>query len=97
MLTLTDLHQTLADDRHLGWGYACCQDLGATTLARLDKAIIAVANEMSLDYEDLFHWSNSKHGRWLFDSVYGNSNPPTRATVRILLNPQTIELSKEDW
>ncbi len=94
-LTTTDLHETLADERHGGWGYACCSDLPRSKREPLDRAIIGVANEMNLDRERLFHWSNSKYGRWLYDAVYGNDKPPTRATVRELLNPEAMRLATE--
>lgn len=93
-LTVTDLRQTLADERHLGFGYACCSDLPETTRERLDRAVVAVANELHLSPEDLFHWSNSKYGRWLYDAVQGNDKPPTRATVRDLLNPEAVRLAE---
>ncbi len=95
MLTVQDLHETLADERHLGFGYACCRDLPEATADRLDRAIVAVANEMELDRETLFHWSNSKYGRWLYDAVYGREEPPTQKTVRGLLNEAAIRRATE--
>ena len=93
-LTVDDLHRTLEDDRHLGWGYAeVAEYVHGRRREQLDRAIVAVANEQGLDYEILFHWSNSKHGRWLSDAVHGCNAPPTRATVRGLLNPSTIAAS----
>lgn len=97
MLTVQDLHRTLNDERHLGWGYACCAtQLAGDKLERLDRAIVAVANELGLGYEELFAWSNSKHGRWLADNVYGCSEPPTQATVRRLLNRAAVAASLVD-
>lgn len=90
-LTADDLNRTLADERHLGWGYQCCLDIeSATTRARLERAVVAVANEQQLDYERLFRWSNSKWGRWLYDGVRGCGEPPTRATVRRYLNERSV-------
>lgn len=86
-LTVEDLHATLEDEDHLGFGYACCHDdLPAGKLRRLDAAIVAVANEEHLSHEDLFKWSNSKYGRWLADAVHGRDATPTRETVRQLLS-----------
>jgi hypothetical protein len=96
MLTVDDLHATLADERHLGFGYACCDVLPPGKRERLDRAIVAVANQLELDRETLFHWSNSKHGRWLADAAYGRDEPATRATVRTLLNPEAVAASLPD-
>lgn len=91
-LTVRDLNRTLADPRHLGFGYASTTTYGLTGARRdrLDRAVVAVANELGLDYEALFAWSNSKFGRWLADDVYGCGAPPTRTTVRKLLNRRAI-------
>jgi hypothetical protein len=89
MLTTTDLHATLDDPRHGGWGYACCSLLSDSVRDRLDRAIVAVANELGLTHAELFTWSNSKHGRWLADSL-GDSSP-TRATVRLELSREIID------
>lgn len=90
MLDLHDLHRTLWDDRHLGWGYQCCDVLSPAKRRRLDAAIVAVANECGLDYERLFVWSNSKWGRWLADGTHGCDEPCSRATVRRYLNDEII-------
>jgi hypothetical protein len=82
-LTVADLHATLADERHLGWGYACTSDITSTyKRAALDRAIVGVANEEGLTAEELFQWSNSKWGRWLTDDIIGRDGQPSRATVR---------------
>lgn len=94
-LTVEDLHATLLDDRHLGFGYSYCEHLSPGTRERVDRAVVAVANELGLDRETLFHWSNSKYGRWLYDAVYGRSEPPTRTTVRELLNPEAVAAATE--
>ena len=91
MLTVSDLHDTLAHPEHLGFGYACCHDLPPSKLDRLDRAIVGVANELGLSIAELFTWSNSKHGRWLADRVYGNDAPPTRATVRRELSREIVD------
>lgn len=88
MLTNSDITRTLSDERHLGWGFACCSDMGDSKYSRLVAAVTAVANELGLDYELLFMWSNSKHGRWLADDL--SSAPPTRATVRRHLSANII-------
>lgn len=94
-LSVEDLHRTLEDERHLGFGYACCDVVTGSRAGRLDSAIVYVANELGLSYEDLFHWSNSKYGRWLADGVYGRDESPTRATVRHYLNPEAVRVSQE--
>jgi hypothetical protein len=80
-LTTTSLQNVLADERHLGFGYATSDVLPPSRRERLDRAVVAVANDLGLDEETLFHWTNSKYGRWLVDLVYGNDAPPTQATV----------------
>lgn len=86
-----DLQMALEDDRHLGFGYATADVIGSASRRRsLDRAVVAVANEVGLDSETLFHWTNSKWGRWLVDGVHGRNEPPTRATVRAYLNPSAV-------
>jgi hypothetical protein len=95
-LSTEDLQRTLSDERHLGWGYACCGDIESeSTKERLDRAVVAVANDLGLDYEVLFHWSNSKYGRWLADGIIGCGESATRATVRRYLNPDAITAATE--
>jgi hypothetical protein len=89
-LTTADLEATLDDGRHLGFGYACSRDLAARTRARLDRAVVAVANELGLDAEQLFQWANSKGGRWLTDAVAGRDEAATRATVRKYLSADFV-------
>lgn len=95
MLTVADLHATLEDERHLGWGYACTRDLGESVVARLDRNVVHVANELGLDYERLFHWANSKYGRWLTDGLWGRAERPTRETVRVYLNGDAVAKAME--
>lgn len=92
-LRVEDLERALADERHLGWGYAGRGYLAKATADRLDRAVVTAANELGLDYETLFHWTNSKNGRWLADAAC-DQNRPTSAEIRDLartyLNPATI-------
>lgn len=89
-LTVEDLRKALyEDDRHLGWGYGESSYLPEGKRNRLDRAVVAVANELGLDYESLFHWSNSKYGRHLCDTAIYES--PTRETVRGYLNRKAID------
>lgn len=95
-LTTDDLERTLADDRHLGFGYACTLDIASSSKrVSLDRAIVAVANELGLDYEQLFDWSNSKYGRWLADAVVGRGAKPNRETVRYFLNEDALAVLAE--
>lgn len=82
-LTVEDLHDVLNDDRHYGWGYATSRHLSESRRARLDRAVVAVANELGLTHEDLFVWADSKYGRWLVDHASSTAN---RAVVREYLN-----------
>lgn len=66
MLTTNDLDRALRDPRHLGSGWAYANTvLGADDVANANDLIIEHANELRIGYEDLFEWSNSKHGRYL--------------------------------
>lgn len=90
-ITTENIGQALADERHLGFGYACTRDISsASKKAQLDNAVAGVANELGLDAETFFHWTNSKLGRWLADGVLGRGEPPTKETVRKYLNPEAV-------
>jgi hypothetical protein len=92
MISTDTIERALADGRHLGFGYACTRDIESESKRqRLDRATVAVANELGLDDETFFHWANSKYGRWLADAVLGRDEPPTKATVRQYLNPPAVE------
>lgn len=95
VLTTDDLDACLADDDHLGWGYAIASDLSNSKRERLDRAVVAVANELGLSKRDLFHWTNSKYGRWLVDGIYGRDESPSKASVRHYLNPEAMKVLKE--
>ena len=96
MLTVADLHATLNDGRHLGFGYAEVDIyVEGKTREQLDATIVEVANELGMSREDLFHWSNSKYGRWMGDAVYGRNAPPNRETVESLLSPEAIRFSQD--
>jgi hypothetical protein len=77
-----------ADDRWSGFGYlgerrnvlasirAGERPAGELeALADIDERVLAHAERMGLDYEGLFAWANSKHGRWLADVTLGGSGP----------------------
>lgn len=87
-LTQDDLDAALADERHLGFGYAGRQHLDADTRAQLDKGVLEVANMLVLTREDLFHWTNSKYGRWLCD--HASDGNTSLGRVSDYLNPDTI-------
>lgn len=89
MLTTTDLHDALDDERHNGWGYACSRWIERDAQRNLlDRNVVAVANELGLSREGLFQWADSKYGRHLCDDVNGRA--PTRARVRVYLNAAAI-------
>jgi hypothetical protein len=94
-LSLEDLDATLEDERHNGWGYATKSgSLDLRPEAQLDCAVIDVANELGLSYDDLFIWTDSKYGRWLVDTVAGQT--PTKTTVRKYLNQEAIDQLREE-
>lgn len=91
-LTTADVERTLLDDRHLGFGYASSLHLPHALRARLDASVVAVANELGLDYEQLFAWSNSKYGRWL--TGHGPASV-SLGVVRKYLNAEAIRVLAE--
>lgn len=93
-LHLEDLTRTLGDERHLGFGYATADDLSNSKRERLDRCIVSVANELALDYEDLFHWANSKNARWLVDEA-SSASTINQKFVRKYLNPATVAAAKD--
>jgi hypothetical protein len=95
-LTLDDLEDCLNDEEHLGWGYAIRDNLSASRQARADKAVVAVANELGLTKRQLFHWTNSKYGRWMIDGMYGRDEGISRATVRNYLNHDAVAIATEN-
>lgn len=91
-LTTDDLDAALNDEDHLGWGYSGASSyLSDSKRERLDRAVVAVANELGLSKRELFHWTNSKYGRWLTDTV----ESPSKASVREYLNADAMQVLKE--
>lgn len=90
VLSMDDLDAALGSEDHLGYGYAISSDLPSRKRLALDHSVVAVANDLDLDAETLFHWTNSKWGRWLVDGVYGRDETPTKATVEKYLNPKAV-------
>lgn len=95
-LTLADLERALEDDRHNGWGYATSRSgwLSPTAMARLDCRVIDTANQLGLDYEELFQWTDSKYGRHLVDTI-GGVRDVTFAAVRPYLNENAMQVLRE--
>ena len=94
-LVLDDLDAALEDGRHNGWGYLTSRHLRVRQAAALDIAVIDVANELGLNYEDLFSWTNSKNGRWLVDGIESDTKP-TAKLVREYLNEETMQRLREE-
>lgn len=88
-LTQTDLDAALSDERHYGFGYATRDELPARIRQALDAAVLEVANEIGVTREQLFHWANSKDGRWLCDHASDGNTSLER--VRTYLNPDAIK------
>jgi hypothetical protein len=88
ILTVADLDRAIRDERHLGFGYATSRDISAGRRKALDLAVVEVANDLGVDYETLFVWSNSKNGRWLVDEASGIA--PSRTLVLRYLNARWV-------
>ena len=85
-VTVDDLLSGYDDSRWLGFGY-----LGARRnelserperVRLADLIVVKVANEQGWDRETLFHWANSKLGRWFGDAVFGSTEPVTLTWLR---------------
>jgi hypothetical protein len=88
-LTVADLERALADDRHLGYGFAERRNLTAARSQQMGRAIIREANALGLDYEALFHWTNSKHARWACDEA-GDAGSNLNQIVARYLTATTV-------
>jgi len=73
-LTAADFDRMMSDDRWLGYGYLGERrnrlEEGDSTVAA-DALAVAAANELGLTYDEVFHWANSKDGRWFGDCMFG--------------------------
>jgi hypothetical protein len=94
VLTVADLRRTLEDERHHGAGFTDCDVLDKRRYAQVERKVVEVANELGLSYDLLFHWSNSKYGRWLADAVYGRGEDVDTA-VRGHLNREAMVWATE--
>lgn len=83
-LTTADIDRMTEDDRWLGFGYLGERQFALHStdpeapaqperVATIDAWLIARANRLGLDYDDLFAWANSKDGRWFADAVFGGN------------------------
>lgn len=90
-LTVNDLVAALAREDHHGWGYSTRRYLDDKRQRELDAAVVEVANELMINYDALFEWSDSKWGRWLVDAVHGRDEPATVETVRGCLSKATLK------
>lgn len=70
-LTTTDITAGYEDERWLGWGYLQGRTNDEEIDAGADAYVLARAAERGWDREDLFHWMNSKDGRWFADWYFG--------------------------
>jgi hypothetical protein len=82
-LTAADLDACERDDRWLGHGYLGWRSGPCTRgwTSIVDRAVLELANEHGWDRELLFHWCNSKCGRWFGDDAYGAEEKPTTSVV----------------
>lgn len=89
MLTTADLDEMTRDDRWLGYGYLgerrnllAGGDPEAPArpelVAEMDTAVLEAATTRGLTRDELFHWANSKDGRWYADS-FGTRHAATYA------------------
>lgn len=86
---LSDLSLLVKNDGN-PFGYAQLERLNSQKRARIERALVAVANELQLSLDELRVWSASKWVRWLCDGVKGRNEPPTRETLRRYLNEEIV-------
>lgn len=77
MIYSRDIEAMLTDERHLGFGLATIRLLPEHLRTSTIQAVVRQANSWGLDYEQTFHWTNSKYARWLVDDV-GSGKLPSR-------------------
>jgi hypothetical protein len=73
-LTTEDIALGYSDERWLGWGYLGERDRAADAgidTRHADEVALRFANANGWNREDLFHWANSKDGRWYGDWAFG--------------------------
>jgi hypothetical protein len=92
-LTQEDVERAIwEDERHLGWGLAISENLNENLQGRLHRAVAKQATKLGLTYDELFHWTNSKLGRWTVDGVYGCDMSPTAAVAAYMTAEQVAEV-----
>jgi len=73
-LTVALIEAGYNDDRYLGWGYLNeRRNADPALVAVADALVIRLANQERWTAEILFHWLNSKNGRWFADEIFGGS------------------------
>jgi hypothetical protein len=92
-LTVADLERALLDERHNGWGYATRYGLSESRRRQLDGTVVGVANELGLDTDQLFAWTDCKSARWLVDAASGGRI--NRHLVRGFLNEREVKAAQE--
>jgi hypothetical protein len=93
-LNTGDIYNALRDERHKGFGYGVGGRLPASVEAEADDMIIQVANELGLDFEDLFLFLDSKPARWMRESLEDKmpvNKSETEAIIRKFLNQSEID------
>lgn len=72
-LTAQDIEAGYDDARWCGWGYLQGRHYeDAAEVAKADQYVLGMAARQGWDAEDLFHWANSKDGRWFGDWFFGS-------------------------
>jgi len=74
-LTTADIDAGLTDERWLGWGYLGERSRSEQNATEADAVVLRFARVLGWDREDLFHWMNSKDGRWFGDWAFGCDGP----------------------
>lgn len=93
-LTTDHLDAMTTDDRWGGWGYLGERERGSLTaehVARADAGLLEAAAGLKLDAEQLFHFANSKMGRFYADET---SSARDAAEARGIARQRLLEASR---
>jgi hypothetical protein len=71
IVTTATVLDAIADERHYGFGLATIAQLDQPRRQALLIAVAARLGELGASYEDVFHFTNHRNGRWAVDVASG--------------------------
>lgn len=89
-LTVDDLDRAVQECG--GYGYSEMRSTHTPRFnVKVDRVVVAQANELLLSYDQLALWVDSKLGRWLSDELMGVEASEIVATVQKYLNRKRVD------